>query len=62
MIKQLWKRITCRHDFWWCAETTWSNSAECLDHVLKEIDCKCKKCGKRKSIKFKEPVDIASKM
>ena len=56
------KRIFCKHDYWWLVEATWSNSMDALDHELKEINCKCKKCGKIKSIKFKKPIDKSHQM
>lgn len=49
-----WKRITCKHDYWWNYKATWSN--EFKDHELIEICCVCEKCGKEKKIKFKKKV------
>ena len=46
IIKTMWKRLTCKHDYWWFAEVTWSNSCGSLDHERKEVICKCKHCGK----------------
>ena len=57
MIKRIWKRIICKHDYWWHAEVTWANSSGLLDHERKEIICKCQKCGKEKSILFKKGID-----
>lgn len=51
------KRIFCKHDYWWNYEFTLSNSSGWLDHECKEITIKCKKCGKRKTIKFKKSID-----
>jgi hypothetical protein len=56
-LRFVWKRITCKHDYWWHAEATWSNSWGLLDHEQKEIICICQKCGKEKSLKFKKRVD-----
>ena len=56
-MKRLWKMITCKHDYWWQGEATWSNSSRMLDHEVKEVICVCKKCGKEKSIKFKKTID-----
>ena len=50
------KRIFCKHDYWWNYEFTLGNSSNWLDHECKEITIKCKKCGKRKTIKFKKKV------
>lgn len=57
MIKTLFKRLFCKHEYKWHATTTFSNSAGLLDHELIIIDVECEKCGKRKSIKFKKPID-----
>ena len=57
IIKALWKRAICKHDYWWFAEVTWSNSWGNLDHERKEVICKCKHCGKEKSIIFKKGID-----
>ena len=57
MIKTLLKRMFCKHEYKWYATTTLSNSAGLLDHELIIIDVVCEKCGKRKSIKFKKPID-----
>jgi transcription elongation factor Elf1 len=57
MIKTLFKRLFCKHEYKWQATTTLSNSAGLLDHELIIIDVVCEKCGKRKSITFKKPID-----
>ena len=57
IVKNIWKRVTCKHDYWWCAEATWSNSWGRLDHERKEITCRCKNCGKEKYITFKKSID-----
>ena len=57
MIKTLFKRLFCKHEYKWYTTTTLSNSAGLLDHELIIIDVVCEKCGKRKSIKFKKPID-----
>jgi transcription elongation factor Elf1 len=57
MIKTLFKRLFCKHEYKWQATTTLSNSAGLLDHELIIIDVVCEKCGKRKSIEFKKPID-----
>jgi hypothetical protein len=59
-LKFVWKRITCKHDYWWYAEATWSNPWGLLDYEQKVITCTCKKCGKEKSLKFKKSVDKES--
>lgn len=56
-MKRLFKMIFCKHEYWKIAETTFSNSHGALDHELIIIDCECKKCGKRKKIKFKKSID-----
>lgn len=56
-LKRVFKRIFCKHDYWWNCEFICSNSRGLLDHELITLDCKCKKCGKKKSIKFKKRVD-----
>jgi transcription elongation factor Elf1 len=57
MIKTLFKRLFCKHEYKWYATTTLSNSAGLLDHELIIIYVECEKCGKRKSIEFKKPID-----
>ena len=51
------KRIFCKHDYWWSYNFICSNLSGLIDHQLIEVGCKCKKCGKEKSIKFKKGVD-----
>ena len=53
MLKRVWKRLTCRHDYWLWGIVTWGN----CEHERKEIICRCEKCGKEKSIIFKKPLD-----
>ena len=53
MIKRVWKRLTCRHDYWLWGIVTWGNR----EHERKEIICRCQKCGKEKSIIFKKELD-----
>jgi transcription elongation factor Elf1 len=57
MIKTLFKRLFCKHEYKWNATTTLSNSAGLLDHELIIIDVECEKCEKRKSIEFKKLID-----
>lgn len=52
-IKKLIKQLFCKHDYWFRAECTWSNSAG-LDHELKDIEVICKKCGKIHTIQYKK--------
>ena len=54
LIKFIWQRFTCNHDYWWNYQATWSK--EFGDHELIEISCRCEKCGKEKKIKFKKKV------
>jgi hypothetical protein len=54
LIKFIWKRLTCDHDYWWNYKATWGK--EFGDHELIEISCRCEKCGKEKKIKFKKKV------
>lgn len=56
-IKRIWKRLTCKHDYWWYGEVTWSNSHGYLDYERKETICKCRLCHKEKSIIYKKPLD-----
>ena len=53
MLKRIWKRLTCRHDYWLNAIVTWGNR----EHERKEMICRCRKCGKEKSIIFKKELD-----
>ena len=53
MLKRIWKRLTCKHDYWLYGIVTWSNR----EHERKEIICHCSKCGKEKSIIFKKELD-----
>ena len=57
VIKMLVKRLFCKHEYTWRATTTAGNSAGLLDHELIIIDMVCDKCGKRKSICYKKPID-----
>ena len=57
MIKTLFKRLFCKHEYKWYATTTLSNSAGLLDHELIIIYIECEKCGKRKKIEFKKSID-----
>jgi hypothetical protein len=45
LIKFIWKRLTCDHDYWWNYKATWGK--EFGDHELIEISCRCEKCGKK---------------
>ena len=47
------KRIFCRHDYWLFGIVTFGNR----EHEVKEMMCRCSKCGKEKSLKFKKELD-----
>ena len=49
--------LFCKHEYKWYATTTMSNSMGLLDHELIIIDVVCEKCGKRKELKYKKPID-----
>lgn len=57
VIKRLIKMLFCKHEYKWYATTTLSNSAGLLDHELIIIHVDCEKCGKRKELKYKKPID-----
>ena len=57
MIKRLIKMLFCKHEYKWYATTTLSNSAGLLDHELIIVYVDCEKCGKRKELKYKKPID-----
>ena len=54
MLKRLIKRLFCRHDFYRYGEVRWSCSAGGLPEI-RETVCRCAKCGKEKSLKYKMP-------
>lgn len=56
-FKIIWKRLFCKHDYWWSSELTCSDSRNILNHQVKIIACHCSKCGKEKEIKFKKRID-----
>ena len=52
-IKRIVKRIFCKHDYWLYGIFTMG----ARDHEYKDMMCRCSKCGKEKSYKFKKPLD-----
>lgn len=52
-MKRILKMIFCQHDYWLYGIVTMSNR----EHEHKEMVCRCSKCGKEKSIKFKKELD-----
>ena len=52
-IKRMVKRLFCRHDYWLYGIFTMQN----CDHAYKDMMCRCSKCGKEISYKFKKPLD-----
>jgi RNase P subunit RPR2 len=56
-FKGVWKRITCKHDYWWYGEFTYSNSRGELDHERKEVIIRCEHCGKEKTFIYKKHLD-----
>ncbi len=52
-IKRIWKRLTCKHDYWLYGIFTMG----ARDHEYKDMMCRCSKCGKEKSYKFKKELD-----
>ena len=57
VIKRLTKMLFCKHEYKWLATAIMSNFAGLLDHELIIIDVVCEKCGKRKELKYKKPID-----
>lgn len=54
MIKKLFKRIFCKHEWekvWF--ESSWRQTER--SYVEESWYCKCKKCGKRKFVTFVNP-------
>lgn len=52
-IKTIIKQLFCQHDFWLYGIFTMANS----EHAHKDMMCRCSKCGKEKSFKFKKELD-----
>lgn len=52
-VRAMLKRIFCRHDYWLFGIVTFGNR----EHEVKEMICRCSKCGKEKSLKFKKELD-----
>jgi hypothetical protein len=49
VVKQFWKYLTCKHDYWLYGIFTMGTH--------KDVMCRCSKCGKEKSYKFKKELD-----
>ena len=52
-IKTIIKQLFCRHDYWLYGIFTMANRK----HACKDMMCRCSKCGKEKSFKFKKELD-----
>ena len=52
-IKRIVKQIFCKHDYWLYGIFTMGGR----DHEYKDMMCRCSKCGKEKSYKFKKELD-----
>lgn len=53
LIKTIIKRLFCQHDYWLCGIVTMANR----EYAYKDMVCRCSKCGKEKSYKFKKELD-----
>lgn len=52
-IKTIIKRLFCQHDYWLYGIVTMANR----EYAYKDMVCRCFKCGKEKSFKFKKELD-----